>query len=163
MFRCVCNEQCKKKLRLFRDKINKEMSYVLISRHEHAEGGRTPYTHKGLSGEFHHTVISESNKGHGGDTILKTLKAQCKGDESKLRRVNTVTASTINTYLGARRRFDINGEEIPRITSLLDVLKWGEDRLITTPEGLAAVKDEYKVIVLKVNNPSFQWCFVSPQ
>ena len=128
-----------------------EPGYYELSEDLHANVPRQPYTGVGLSAEFHSFVLEESAKHIGGQVILRKLKRKFSNEGSDFKRLPR-NARQIDDWIKHKRRFDANGNPIPKFSSLLEVLNWGNSRLVSNKEQFDAIDDEYEVITLLVRS-----------
>ena len=128
---------------------NPEKSYFQWSRGEHPSGARLKFEGKGLSAEFHQAVITAARNDLGGNSILRTLK-ESSGLSMEMKGRLPKNGSKITNFLKSRRRYNDDGTLLPKITNVLDVLRWAKDRQVTTAEELEEINDEYRIITLQV-------------
>ena len=103
------------------------------------------YSKKSVSGEFHSEVKELVTRGHGAKAIHNDLCYKYGSDHEKLSRVPT--QDVIQAFITS-----VNKNGVYVVNNISDVLAWGENkkRYVRTAAELEAVKNERKVIVLKV-------------
>lgn len=137
--------------------INRNDSYVQWTKGDHPDGTRLRFEGKGLSAEFHQTVIRLAREDLGGESILRSLKQSGEMNKEMKDRLPT-NGSIISTFLRNRRRYNDDGTVLPQITNMLDVLRLASRRHVSNAEELEAIEDEYQVIVLQVRNLIHPMC-----